>query len=510
MKKWSAKYVKADIRFDVFGLFMYKQMVNQEAVDTFLDDYISHGKMDFNELRGSFLAIIQDPDKGCLYFSDNSGMRRWFFNTTNNSFANTLTGVIDNNTMNPCAVAQFLYFGCVYDNDTVVNDIKMSAPEFYYVLKQGELKVYSKHLKSFDEIYAPDEELEHTMQLYCKATVEWEKSYVTITGGIDSRTVLSHILFNKLAPQLDVTGRPDHIDVIIAKKIADLCNLNLTFVDEGTANEDNWLDEAVMAAKLGGGSVLGTWRLYKKARFLKSVGEVIECGGLNGEVYKNSFINQDYPFYFGEENWKKFLKYKVFTYRFPIGICGEAIKKQMSGMDIYMQEWLQQYESSCKSKSYLKAGYKIVQQRSAALSAMYSEFHDSYYPLLERRCVASVYDKNAYKLEMQSWQRQQISKYCPLLKNVKTDRGLTADSNKIHREWLKSMLFLVKVFGRRLIPRERSVSRIDSCFEEGLNTELYKKSFNRCQELGILAEGVELNQLSEAVADRVFLLGNLL
>lgn len=509
MKKWTAKYAQKNVICDVLGLFIYKQLVNQAAVDTFLDDYISHDKIDFDELRGSFLAMIQDPEKGNLYFSDNSGMRRWYFNITNNTFSNTLTAVIDNKTMNPQAVAQFLYFGCIYSNDTVIANVKMSEPECYYVLKGKELKTYSKSLKMFDEIFAPDDEFEHTMKLYCKATMDWEKNYVTITGGVDSRTVLSHVLFNKFTPLLDITGHPDDIDVIIAKKIADHCNLNLAFVEEGT-NEKDWLNEAIMAAKLGGGAVLGTWRLYKKARFLKSEGEVIECGGLNGEVYKNSFINQDYPIYFGKKNWKKFLKYKVFTYRFPLGICGEIIKKQMSDMDIYMEKWLQQFEGPEKSKSYIKAGYKIVQQRSAALSAMYSEFHDSYYPLLERRCVASVYNKNAYQLEMQSWQRQQISKYCPLLKNIKTDRGLTADINKIHSEWLKSMLFLVKVFAKRLIPRGKSDSRIDGCFEEGLNTELFKKSFSRCQELGIIAEGINPNLLTKTVADRVFLLGSLL
>lgn len=508
MKKICITYSNKTIKVE--GLFLYVNLVNESAISTFLEDYINDVH-DFNAVMGSFLAEIDDNGEK-VYFADNSGMRRWYYHNDNLDFCNSLKAALPSE-VNPnySAISEYLQFGNVFSTfDTVIDRIKVSDPEKYYVIKDGKNKVCSKGLKSFDQIKTTDHEVEKVMGLLCDAFHEWKNRYAVITGGIDSRAVLAHILYQGIKPNLTITGSPNHIDVLIAKEIADLTGLQLAYIPDDI-NEEKWIDEAIEASKIGGTVVCGTWRLYKKARFLSREGDVIECGGFAGEMYKNSFINQDYPFYFGKINWKKFLKYKVMTGRFPIDICGEKIINEVKKTEQVLIKWLQQYEVSAnKNKSYFNAGYRVLQMRGSGVLTMNSFYYDAYSPLLERNVVASVYNRNPYSLEMQSWQREQVSSYCPELKGVRTDRKLTADNRKKTAEWIKSMAFLTRIYLERLLFRKISDKpRIDTCFEKGLCSKQFYDAFDRCKELGIIKKEILPEQLPVNVADRLFFLGSI-
>lgn len=150
-----------------------------------------------------------------------------------------------------------------------------------------------------------------------------------VTGGVDSRSVLAHLLANGVRPALTVTGPPDHPDVCLAGKIADVLGQELTVFSDAPEG-DAWLQEAIRQAD-GMAGVCGAYRLAKQSGGLAARGIALKFGGGAGELYKNSFLNQDFPFYGGKPDWKRFLRFKVITYDFPDGICGgqteEAIRQ---------------------------------------------------------------------------------------------------------------------------------------------------------------------------------------
>ena len=494
--------------YEISGIFMYKNQVGVEALEKFAKDWLSGEKIDYNLCKGAFLIQIKNTLNGELtFFADNSGMRRWYYNVDTAAVSNTLIGACSNDRkMNTRAVTEFLSFECIYSLDTIVDSVKITDADNYYVIKDKTITGYSKNLKNIDEISANENELEDMMKLYCKEADARSKRYVTITGGIDSRTILSYAIFNDHKAVLDVTGNADSEDVKIAHEIASITGRDLEFID-GSKN-GAWIKAAIEGAKLGCTPVCGTWRLFKKARLIGNTEEAIECGGVNGEVYKNSFINQDYPFYYGKPNWNKFIKYKVGSSAKLENICGKAIVDDVKNMHDYMVRFLECFNASDKGRAFFKAGYRIVQQRFVGISTMNGYYYDQYSPLLERSVVAMVYGVNPYSLEMQSWQRRQISKYCPMLKTVKTDRGLTADDTKMIKEWFASTWFLMKIFFERAFKHKESKST--ACIEEGLNTIECKKAVERCRELGIINDSIMFEDIPEDIKDRLFTVGSIL
>ncbi|MEI3306678.1 MAG: hypothetical protein V8R40_12115 [Dysosmobacter sp.] len=69
-----------------------------------------------------------------------------------------------------------------------------------------------------------------------------------------------------------------------------------------------------------------------------------------------------------------------------------------------------------------------MQMRLAGISNMENRFYAAYTPLMERSVAASVLGQPPRRLEMQAWQRRQVTQHAPVLKDIPTDRGLTCDS----------------------------------------------------------------------------------
>lgn len=486
------------------GLFMYgEEQAGDASALAFFRDF-SRGAADFDRCTGSYRMRIAYSGGKEIYFGDNAGMMRWYIGPK--GFFTTLgEAAPDSRTPNYPALAQFLYYGCIYGVETILQDVRRSDPACYYIAEGGRVEARPKGLTPLEELDSPQDALAEQMRRLSKAISGREDIACTITGGIDSRAILAHMVHNGLHPLLDITGRLTDADVIIAKKVANRLGEKLLYVPD--APKEGWIDEAIRAAD-GMAGVCGLYRLYKKARRLQEEGIALECGGLNGEMYKNSFINQDYPLYGGKPNWKRFMQFKVATYDFPLSVCGNQIIGAMKDVPGVTLSWLRSHTGKTKAGAYLSAGYEILQGRCAATVSMNTHYYVQYAPLMERNVAAPIFRRDPYSLEMQSFQREQVSTYCPAIKGIETDRGLTCDSGKKTAEQVKSTAYLVKIGLGRVFRRGRVAGRVDTCFQEGLTSPQYHAALERCKALGIIAPQTE--ELPAGIADRVFALGTFL
>ena len=505
MKKFS--YTDSGVKIDIEGLFLYKDECGMSATQTFLKDFLEK-KISFDDLCGSYLVKISYPDNKEVFFSDNSGMRRYFINYSDTRFEKSFSAALPQERIpNYKAIAQFLYFGCVYNCDTIEKSVKLSNPNSYYVVSKGVIEEKDKGLLPFEEYEHDENVLAKVMQNVSNAIADYKNIFCTITGGCDSRSILAHLLHNGVKPRLDITGQSGHIDVLIAKEIASKIKADLMLVEDNP--EEGWIDEAISAASMGMSGVIVTYRLYKKAKILGKIDDTIELGGMAGELYKNSFINHEFPFYSGYPNWGKFIKYKVLCFDFPMHLCGSAIKDNISNMRIELKNLFEGYELDSKANSYLNAGYMILQQRSACLSTMNNNHYVQYNPLIERKVAAYSFNKSPYELEMQLFQRKQVSDYWSDIMDVKTDRGLTCNKNKCVSEFVNSMLYLFKFWLKRFISKNNS-EQTSECMELALKSEQYHRAFKRCQDLKIISGEIKEHDVQPAIADRIFLVGSIL
>lgn len=489
------------------GLFMYgEHQAGDASIRAFMADF-DVGRAKFDLCTGSHRVRIVYPDGRELYFGDSSGALFWFFDLANGKAFDRPSDVpAERRRINMTAIAQFLWFGCIYGMDTVMDGIVRSDPEQYYLLQNGKITAQKKGLTPLEQFPGGDDALALYMRRVLKAVGEQTHIGCSITAGTDSRAVLSHLYANGVQPLLSITGPEDHIDVQIARKIAAALDEELIVVS-GVPNSPSWISSMERETD-GQVGVCGAYRLLEQFKTLERRGVTLQFGGVAGEFYKNSFINQDYPRYGGAPDWERFVKMKVITYDFPKAICGNKLLPAVEQVPKMLLQMVSMHQGATKASAYLSAGYRILQARAATLSMMENRHVVTCSPLLERCVVAPMLRTNPYRLEMQSYQRRQVKSFCPAIMDIPTDRGLTLNPAKMKKEQVKSTLFLAKVAAGRTFRRKKITGRIDACFAEGLSSPQYREALQHCKDLGILAP--EVLELPAAIADRVFALGTIL
>lgn len=298
-----------------FGVFLYRDYpADESALTAFMQDFERKGKACFSECSGAFRVRMDYSDGRSLFFADNSGFLRYYISRDTAGFFPTLADAAPERAArrpNYTAIADFLSYGCVYSWETTVSSVYRSNPECYYIVENGVITAHDKGLPALENAAAPRDMLARQMSRFISAVKDRGTIGCTITGGTDSRAVLAHLLYNGIRPSLAITEGREADDVRAAREIATILDLPLTVISD--VEEDlSWLDEAIKISD-GMMGVCGSYRLYRKADALDAQGISVECGGFAGEIYKNSFINQDYPFYFGAPRWNRFLRYKVAT-----------------------------------------------------------------------------------------------------------------------------------------------------------------------------------------------------
>lgn len=479
------------------------------------------GAADFEDCTGSYRISACYPDGWALAFSDNAGMMRWYIREGNcppyeNNcpprghffYASLAEAAPEDRTPDYASIMQFLYTGGIYGTGTPFRGVRRSEPGKYYIVENGRLTEKSKNLKPLEDLSAGEDALEEQTAQLAKAVAGCGRIACTITGGTDSRIVLSHMHYQGMRPILDITGPDSHPDVIIARKIAERLGLELIQTNDLT-DEENWLEEAIRGAD-GMTGVCGVYRLTKKARRLRELGIPLECGGLAGELYKNDFIRWDFPFYGGRPNWNHFLRYVVLNYDFPGGVCGEALLPELEKLPDILLSRLASHSGKTKLGSYLSAGHEVMYTRLAGICAMNCRHYTQYSPLMERRVAAASCRRNPHAMETMAWQRGQVTHYCPEIKDFETTGGMTCDSHVRLREYLRFKKSTLRSVLACTIRRNKVRTRRDSCLGDGLSSPQFYAALERCRELGILAPNVEGSQLPVLIADRMFALGTVL
>lgn len=137
-----------------------------------------------------------------------------------------------------------------------------------------------------------------------------------------------------------------------------------------------------------------------------------------------------------------------------------------------------------KSKVYFRAGLEVLRYRIITLSNSSNLSIPSISPFTEINILKLTYNKNPWKLEMNKWQRREVTTYCPEIADIKTDRGLTLINtrNQIFKEFIQTYVFLVRVGLKKTIFRNRqntSTKRLE-IYTKGRELQEFKMAMAKC------------------------------
>lgn len=496
-----------------FRGFIYKKSKRngKESIKILLDEY-KNGNIDFSNYYGSYNVIIVDKTKKeILFFSDNSGSSCFYYSKDtfliSNSFLE-LSRDLDIKSPNYNSISQFLSFNCIFSEETIIEEIERTQSYNYYVFKYDENTLKSKR---------KDQEGKYKLEAY-KSINEYMKDlvyainginvYAVITGGSDSRMLISHL--NELSDNynLIISGNEKMKDVEIAKKIARLLEKEIIVIDDKIHFDNINKFEDLIKAGDGVYPFFGRFRLFSKGVFLKGEKADLDINGAGGEFYKNSYLNQDFPFYFGKKiNLERFYKLKInptklkeelFTSKIKISLK-EMKKRVLSDItsDINLTEK--------KHISYFKIGLKVMRYRMITISNSSNAYCDLITPLLESGVLDIAKNKKPWSLELNLFHREETSKANKKLSKVKTDRGLSLSNEiwSIVKDVFINYTFLFKVALERFNIIKLKKENVKKESIKTYNKKFINNAINICKENYILNKEVQINDLSDNLIDKL-------
>jgi hypothetical protein len=199
----------------------------------------------------------------------------------------TLLPIVSSPTLNKQNCLEYINMSTVLGNETVFNEIKKFCPHAIYDL---DTLTYHK-LQSFQSTNESGlQALEKRLKTYFDALKKLDQPiYVDLSGGYDTRTVLSCLIHFGVPYELVTNNRSVEVssDVIIAKKIAERLNKTLIVVDIEPAEIDyRNIDPLIQTDMVRGIDI--AFRLKQEIEN-KAQLEGVKIGGWGAEMIRNQY-----------------------------------------------------------------------------------------------------------------------------------------------------------------------------------------------------------------------------
>ena len=210
--------------------------------------YEEHGK-EFGEklkyLNGTFLFVIYDTKAHKLLIcNDRYGFRPLYWCDRSNYilFASEIKAILKDKSftrkINLEAMAEFFSFGYVLGNKTLVDGVKLLPPASIFTYSKGKMKIDQywnwNQIKKTD-IIDEDEIVSELGRLWIQAVERRMQGNVrigiTLSGGLDSRAIVSAISSKHFPVHTLTFGKKDCDDYKIAKKVSEILGIEHHFVE---------------------------------------------------------------------------------------------------------------------------------------------------------------------------------------------------------------------------------------------------------------------------------------
>ncbi|MCU0851001.1 MAG: asparagine synthase-related protein [Candidatus Thermoplasmatota archaeon] len=228
-----------------------------------LYSYEEYGEKFIKQLNGSFIFIIHDfPNNKTILVNDRYGHNIHFYALNNNTFffAPEIKAILQDKNipkvLNDRAVAEFFVVGEFWDNKTFFQNINVLPPATILTFYEQKIskETYWEFRYETDNNRSQGEYINELIQHYRKAIkirMDDHHHGITLSGGLDSRTVLAGMDLKKRKEVITCTfGARDCDEVIVAQKVSKIADVKNHIILETSpeiliknAMFDVWLTE---------------------------------------------------------------------------------------------------------------------------------------------------------------------------------------------------------------------------------------------------------------------------
>jgi hypothetical protein len=466
-------------------------------------------------LKGCFFAELFDKrEKATFYFTDNSGMHKAYY--SNRIVSSSLIDITHKLKMKHNDIAidfiiEYLINGILSFNKTIFHNIvRLDYKTIIKVDINGAVKVITKSISSLNTIII-NNNLLNNINLFFDS-VKDENICLDITGGFDTRFLISAALKHGIDFFLGTTGMAGNPDVEVSKQIAHLIGKPLLAFEHDINDLENEI-HCILKESHGELDPIIYHRLYKFNFHKKEIGATMAVSGQGGEMYTDMFWIQDFPFYCRKKSNIDCLYALRLEPRINENLFEESTLHTISGIKSMTMKLLKvNYEANINTRTYDNIRYFYwLQNFGADFLTMNNNYICHYSPLLEFSNVNFGYHLPRSERFFHWFHRKAITSLCPELAKVKTIYGYTASSD-FYNLVLDIPCYFVEKAKKYITFKSQSYPGVNNPLIFAKARELLesKASLSLFKDLKVLKKKVSLDDLPDKYLGRILAVRNVL
>lgn len=317
------------------GSFFYKGNTGKSAFKNFLNGFDPERYSPY-DLMGVFSLIIKKSGRLFLV-TDPLGGSKIFHNNEHSIFSSSFLAVAKNTSplsIDKQGVYEYCFQETNYAETTIFNEIKTLDSQFIFELTADVIKTHPKNIRPdfettnapYDQLIEQHSELLKTQMSQIISSHEGNIS-TALSGGYDTRLMLSLLIKSGANPALYVYGEDDSADVRVAKNIAAGEHLKLKHINKANhlrpSPEDypEIVRDNFYAQDGYPGEGIFDFGANMTTRRERAKNDTLILNGGGGEIYRNFF-------YLPDRNYSVNDLLNVFYCRYTKSFCTDKFSEK--------------------------------------------------------------------------------------------------------------------------------------------------------------------------------------
>jgi hypothetical protein len=487
--RYNNNYIMESKNFLLFvvGTLLYNSFKGNDALKMIIEK-LNNGKK-ISEIYSSFLGpynliCVNKRNNKIQIITCKEGLQNGYFfmNDHKQAFSSNLLllASLVGTSLDKNAICQFVHFGICMEGKTIFNSInKMKAGTIFNKInrKWYQKKIWQIEVKSQ---YLSDSSAEIVRRTSCMiidslkviSNIDEKNFALDLTGGTDTRAVLSFLLEHRKNLVVSTGGPTEHIDVKIAERISKKLGLN-HFRYHDIDMQKITYEKIDLSTEIADGNI-NQFFLLKSLSQLEEKANRFEIilGGNGGAFYKDHYwlfefnkINR-----MSEPNWKRLARLSIINYPIQEKIFIEQPSDIFSDLAKKFLDCSKAINGKNNQKlDYIYFTMKCPDSHSAAFTTT-NQYLDVYHPLMNGEIVEYMININPNIRKRNVLLFSMIYNNNKELAWIKTENGYPAVPPK--GKFLFLRIFVLMRYLRALLRRldtfllKRTFGRPDSYIKE--------------------------------------------
>lgn len=420
--------------FEVYyvGYLYFRNFENGiDSLQKIIDEICNNNFECIQELYGNYFIFIKNLDTNVSYtFIDNNGVYKAFIH--NDKISTSFFELIEYSstpfTIDHQSLVEFLHFGFVYFDKTLCKEIEKLNANYIYVIENNELKLVSKNLNTISALpkVSPDTFFKQFAQSLGNDLVSAD-----ITGGTDSRLIVSALYANKVHFELATSGQPHNFDFKTGKQISEVLKVPFNpYVHSANNITEDLLNEMLVFTE-GQVDISVYHRIFGFIRERKMRNISVYISGVGGELFKDFWWLHEFPFYNSKHtNLEKLFRIRIEPVEYNHSILKPAFANISKNLKTETLNKIQKFVGKTNTNSFDTIYYYYKMQTvSATYLTISNKLIKSYAPLLESDLVRFGFHLPRIKRFYNNFHREFISENCKNISKIKTDSGISCSAD---------------------------------------------------------------------------------